>query len=134
MDRGIDALKSSYDVIVVGAGAPARRRRCFSHARGARRAGRRAGRPWRGHAVDAGADAAGVLQLSRWGLLDAIKQHADRDDHVSLRRRAIEIRIKPREGVDASRRDVCWTRCLPTPRYRRAPGAALCLTEGSGVL
>src|SRR5262245_3521889 len=47
---------------------------------------------------------AGVLQLSRWGVLDAIKAAGTpRIETTTFHYgdRAIEIRIKPREGVDA---------------------------------
>src|SRR5262249_33160168 len=47
---------------------------------------------------------AGVLQLSRWGLLDAIETAGTpRIEATTFHYgdRAVEIRIKPRDGVDA---------------------------------
>jgi 2-polyprenyl-6-methoxyphenol hydroxylase-like FAD-dependent oxidoreductase len=104
MAGGVDALKSSYDAVIVGA-------RCAGAATAMllARAGLdvlviEQGAP--------GADAlstlalmrAGVLQLSRWGLLDQIRAAGTpRIEKTTFHYddRAVEIRIKPRDGVDA---------------------------------
>jgi flavin-dependent dehydrogenase len=100
----IGALKSSYDVVVVGA-------RCAGAATAMllARAGASVLVVEQG---SRGADTlstlalmrAGVLQLARWGLLDAIRAAGTpRIDLTTFHYgdRAVEIRIKPRDGVDA---------------------------------
>jgi flavin-dependent dehydrogenase len=102
--QNIQALRPSYDAVIVGA-------RCAGAATAMLLA--RAG-------LDVliieqgarGADTlstlalmrAGVLQLSRWGLLDAIKNAGTPPIHTTTFHygdTAIEIPIKPRDGVDA---------------------------------
>jgi len=102
--NGIDALRSSYDAVIVGA-------RCAGAATAMLLA--RAG-------LDVllieqgarGADTlstlalmrAGVLQLSRWGLLDAIKHAGTPPVGITTFHYGsdtTEIEIKPRDGVDA---------------------------------
>jgi len=104
MADSLDRLKSSYDAVVVGA-------RCAGAATAMLLA--RAG-------LDVlvveqaprGADTlstlalmrAGVLLLSRWGLLDAIERAGTPRIEMTTFHygdRAVEIRIKPRDGVDA---------------------------------
>ena len=104
MQKPIDALESFYDVIVVGA-------RCAGAATGMllARAGARVlivERAARG--TDTLSTLAlmrgGVLQLTRWGLLDAIVAAGTppiRTTTFHYRETAIEIGIKPRNGVDA---------------------------------
>jgi len=100
----IGALKSSYDVVVVGA-------RCAGAATAMllARAGASVLVVEQG---SRGADTlstlalmrAGVLQLARWGLLDAIRAAGTpRIDLTTFHYgdRAVEIPIKPRDGVDA---------------------------------
>ena len=101
---GIDALRSSYDAVIVGA-------RCAGAATALLLA--RAG-------LDVlvieqgvrGADTlstlalmrAGVLQLSRWGLLDAIRSAGTPRIRITTfhyGNETVEIPIKPRDGVDA---------------------------------
>jgi 2-polyprenyl-6-methoxyphenol hydroxylase-like FAD-dependent oxidoreductase len=100
----IDALRSAYDVVVVGG-------RCAGAATALLLA--RAGAQVL--LVDQGARGsdtlstlalmrAGVLQLSRWGLLDAIAAAGTpRIETTTFHygAQSIEIRIKPRDGVDA---------------------------------
>jgi len=102
--HSVDALRSSYGAVVVGA-------RCAGAATAMLLA--RAG-------VDVlvveqaarGSDTlstlammrAGVLQLSRWGLLDAIRAAGTpriQTTTFHYGSDAVEIRIKPRDGVDA---------------------------------
>jgi 2-polyprenyl-6-methoxyphenol hydroxylase-like FAD-dependent oxidoreductase len=104
MHDAIDALKSSYAVVVVGA-------RCAGAATGMLLA--RAGLDVL--IVEQGARGAdtlstlalmrtGVLQLARWGLLDAIESAATpRIERTTFHYggEAVEIRIKPRHGVGA---------------------------------
>jgi flavin-dependent dehydrogenase len=104
MADAIDALRSSYDVVVVGA-------RCAGAATAMLLA--RAGVAVL--VVEQGIRGAdtlstlalmrcGVLQLSRWGLLDAIEASGTpRIDTTTFHygSQAVEIRIKPRDGVDA---------------------------------
>src|SRR5262249_28456131 len=99
----IDALRSSYTAVIVGA-------RCAGAATAMLLA--RAGMDVLVIERDAkGADTlstlammrAGVLQLSRWGLLDAIRNAGTpRIETTTFHYGAeqIEIRIKPRDGVD----------------------------------
>jgi flavin-dependent dehydrogenase len=104
MANAIDRLKSSYDVVVVGA-------RCAGAATAMLLAragvdvllveqGSRGADTLSTHALMRG----GVLQLSRWGLLDAIT-HAGtpRIESTTFHYgdEAIRIQIKSREGVDA---------------------------------
>jgi flavin-dependent dehydrogenase len=104
MNSAIDKLRSSYDAVIVGAGcAGAATAMLLARAgldvlvveQGAR-----------------GADTlstlalmrAGVLQLSRWGLLHAIKAAGTppiEKTTFHYGSEAIDIRIKPRDGVDA---------------------------------
>jgi 2-polyprenyl-6-methoxyphenol hydroxylase-like FAD-dependent oxidoreductase len=104
VDPTIDELKTRYDVIIIGA-------RCAGAATAMLLA--RAGvgvlvidQAARGtdtlstHALMRG----GVLQLARWGLLDAIKgagTPAIEKTTFHYGEDAVEIRIKPRDGVDA---------------------------------
>ena len=104
MGNAIDGLRSSYDAVVVGA-------RCGGAATAMLLA--RAGLDVL--VVEQGARGAdtlstlalmraGVLQLSRWGLLDAIKAAGTpRIETTTFHYgdQAVEIRIKPRDGVDA---------------------------------
>lgn len=104
MATDLAALKSSYDVIVVGA----------------RVAGAATAMLLARHGLDVllveqgarGADTlstlalmrGGVVQLSRWGLLDAIRASgtpAIRKTTFHYAEERVEVRIKPREGVDA---------------------------------
>lgn len=103
MARSASELKSAYDAIVVGA-------RCAGAATGMLLA-------QRGLDVlvveqgERGTDTlstlalmrAGVLQLSRWGLLDRVRDEtpAIRTTTFHYADQAVEIRIKPRDGVDA---------------------------------
>lgn len=102
--NGIDALRSSYDAVIVGA-------RCA----GAATAMLLAQAGLDVLAIEQGARGAdtlstlalmraGVLQLSRWGLLDALRKAGTPAIHVTTfhyGNTAIEIPIKPRDGVDA---------------------------------
>jgi flavin-dependent dehydrogenase len=104
MGNVIDTLSSSYDAVIVGA-------RCAGAATAMLLA--RAG--LNVLIVEQGARGAdtlstlalmraGVLQLSRWGLLDAIKAAGTPKIETTTfhyASDAIEIRIKPRDGVDA---------------------------------
>src|SRR6478752_4753526 len=104
MDNALDALGSSYDAVIVGA-------RCAGTATAMLLA--RAG--FDVLVVDQGARGAdtlstlalmraGALQLSRWRLLDAIKAAGTPPIETTTfhyRHDAVEIRIKPRDGVDA---------------------------------
>jgi flavin-dependent dehydrogenase len=103
MARSAGELRSKYDAIVVGA-------RCAGAATGMLLA-------QRGLDVlvveqgERGTDTlstlalmrAGVLQLSRWGLLDRVRDEtpAIRTTTFHYADQAVEIRIKPRDGVDA---------------------------------
>ncbi|MGE5242939.1 MAG: NAD(P)/FAD-dependent oxidoreductase [Betaproteobacteria bacterium] len=103
MGRAIDALKSSYTAVIVGA-------RCAGAAAAMLLA--RAGLDVL--VVEQGARGAdtlstlalmraGVLQLSRWGLLDAIRSAGTpRIETTTFHygAEAVEIRIKPRDNVD----------------------------------
>jgi menaquinone-9 beta-reductase len=100
----IDGLKSSYDAVIVGA-------RCAGAATAMLLA--RAGLdvllveqsgPGKDTLSTLALMRAGVLQLSRWGLLDSIKAAGTpRIEKTTFHYGddAIEIRIKPRDGVDA---------------------------------
>ncbi len=100
----ISALRSSYDAVIVGA-------RCAGAATAMLLA--RAGLDVLVIEQGArGADTlstlalmrAGVLQLSRWGLLNAIKNAGTPPIHITTfhyHDESIEIPIKPRDGVDA---------------------------------
>jgi menaquinone-9 beta-reductase len=101
--NGIDALRSSYDAVIVGA-------RCAGAATAMLLA--RSGLDVLVIEQGArGADTlstlalmrAGVLQLSRWGLLDAIRSAGTPRIQITTfhyGNEAIEIPIKPRDGVD----------------------------------
>jgi flavin-dependent dehydrogenase len=100
----IDSLRSSYDVVVVGA-------RCAGAATALLLAragldvlvveqGRRGADTLSTLALMRGA----VLQLKRWGLIDAIEAAGTpkiKTTTFHYGKSAIEIRIKPRDGVDA---------------------------------
>jgi len=104
MTSAIEGLKASYDAVIVGA-------RCAGAATAMLLA--RAGRDVL--VVEQGARGAdtlstlalmraGVLQLSRWGLLDAIKAAGTPPIETTTfyyDDDAVHIRIKPRDGVDA---------------------------------
>ena len=119
----IDAVGSTYDASWSARAAPARPPRCCWRARGSTCWWSSRGR---------GADTlsthalmrAGVLQLARWGLLDAIEAAGTPpiETRRSLRRRRGRVRIKPRDGVDAlfAPRRTLLDRCWP----RRGTGAA----------
>lgn len=104
MDDPIDSLRSSYDVVVVGA-------RCAGAATAMllARAGLAVLLVERGaRGTDTLSTLAlmrcGVLQLSRWGLIGALA--AARTPRIETTTfhygaQAVEIRIKPRDGVDA---------------------------------
>jgi flavin-dependent dehydrogenase len=104
MDSGPDATKDRYDVVIVGARA-AGAATALLLARGGLdvllvEQGLRGADTLSTHALMR----AGVLQLFRWGLLDAIKSSGTpRIETTTFHYgdEAVDIRIKPRDGVDA---------------------------------
>ena len=104
MASDLDSLKSSYDVVVVGA-----------RAAGASAAMLLARRGLSVLLIEQGARGAdtlstlalmrgGVVQLSRWGLLDAIRASGTpriQKTTFHYAEERVEVLIKPREGVDA---------------------------------
>src|SRR5262249_51922002 len=104
MVDAVDRLRSSYDAVVVGA-------RCAGAATAMllARAGLdvlvvEQGTPGADTLSTLALMRAGVLQLSRWGLLDAIEAAGTpRIGTTTFHygNQAVEIRIKPRDGVDA---------------------------------